>query len=942
MAECHPVAYRFVMEARRRGAKIIHVDPRFTRTSATANLYAPLRSGTDIVFLGGVINYILENEKYFKEYVQHYTNASFLVNPELKLPDDLDGLFSGYDPEKKTYDHNSWEIQREDLGQGEQKGQQPFENESQQSQDGQEASQGQSNAGGQQHERSHSQSQSQQKQTGGGERTGPAKRDMTMQDPNCVFQILKRHFSRYTPEMVERVCGTPKEVFLEVAKTIAANSGRDRTTAFCYAVGWTQHSVGVQMIRTAAILQLLLGNIGRPGGGILALRGHATIQGSTDVPTLYNLLPGYLTMPTEQDKEYTLADFIESNGSPTGWWHNMPKYIVSMLKAWYGEHATKETDFCFNYLPKVGGDYSYNQMFFRMQDSTIKGLFVMGENLGGGGPNARYELESMNYLDWCVVRDPYPVETGDFWRIEGLDPKKSKTEVFLMPASLVAEKEGSFTNTQRMIQWHDKAVDPPGDATSETWFLYYLGRRLMELYKDSPLERDKPMQQLQWELPIKDSKTGEPDLHTLAIEISGYTVADHKPVAGFPDLKEDGSTACGCWIYSGMVAPDGTNRAANRKADPAGVELGDPRFTNHSEWGFAWPANRRILYNRASADPDGKPWSERKKLIWWEDEPDGKPSGGEQAKGEHHGDETSPHGGKGRWVGYDVPDFPKEKAPNTPADPKGLGLAAHSGAEPFIMQADGVGRLYVAEGLVDGPLPTHYEPLESIVRNPLYPGQQSNPLDQRDQRQGNMLAPSISDSYPYVVTTYRLTEHHTSGAMSRWVPWLSELQPELFAEIDPLLAQEKGLVTGDWATLTTARGELEMRVLVTERIAPLRVDGNVIHQIGLPYHWSFKGIVTGDTVNNMTALTEEPNVHIHEAKVFTGNLRKGRKGAPVQSEPSSSDGVVVARGGEAGELAREVNLGLVDMMRHENHISADAGQSRAAQEASGQRSGITD
>lgn len=909
MAECHPVAYRFVMEARERGAKVIHVDPRFTRTSATANIYAPIRSGTDIVFLGGIINYIIQNELYFKEYVLNYTNASFLINEDFRGPDQLGGLFSGYDPESKGYDTKTWQVDREG-------GNNPG-----------------TNTGV---EREHADGHSQQNQSGEG--GGPALRDMTLQDPFCVFQILKRHFSRYTPEMVERVCGTPREKFLEVARTIAENSGRDKTTAVVYAVGWTQHSVGPQMIRAGAILQLLMGNIGRPGGGVMALRGHATIQGSTDVPTLYNLLPGYLKTPMERGKEYTVADYIKNNSTPTGWWYNMPKYIVSLLKAWYGPHATKENDWCFQYLPKVGGDYSYNQMFLDMKDGKIKGFFVMGENFGVGGPNARLEMEAMSKLDWCVIRDLYPVEISDFWKYQGTDPKTVSTEVFLMPAAAVAEKEGSYTNTQRMLQWHDKAVDPPGDARSETWFMYHLGRRLQELYKNSTLERDKPIQHLQWELPIKDEHLQEPDLHYVALEVSGYYVDSKRPVEGFAALKDDGSTACGCWIYSGMIAPDGTNRAANRKADPVGLELGDPGFTNHSGWGFAWPANRRILYNRASADPDGNPWSERKKLVWWQSETEGdQPSGGEQSTGAQQGDETTRRSNKGKWVGFDVPDFPVDKAPWTPANPNGKGLDAHSGADPFIMQSDGVGRIYTAEGLTDGPLPTHYEAMESPVRNILYK-QQHNPMDKRLTRPDNPSNPPLDSQYPHVVTTYRLTEHHTSGAMSRWVPWLSELQPELFAEIDPELAAKEGLENGDWATISTSRGELEMRVLVTERITPLNIDGRKIHQIGLPYHWGSKGIVTGDTVNNMVALTSEPNVLIHEAKSFTGNLRKGRRSVAPPSEPVSSDEVVVPRGGEAGQLNQEVRLGVVDVMRHENVINAadSSGQSPAAYEAAGQ------
>jgi formate dehydrogenase major subunit len=910
MAECHPVAYRFVMEAKERGAKIIHVDPRFTRTSATANIYAPTRAGTDIVFLGGIINYILQNELYFKEYVLNYTNASFLVNEDYKGPDQLGGLFSGYEDQDRQYDRQTWQY---DVS-GQQTG-------------------GSEQASIDRNRTEEAESHSQQAQSG--QRIGPPLRDDSLQDPQSVFQILKKHFSRYTPELVEQVCGTPRQIFLEVAQTVAENSGRDKTTALCYAVGFTQHSTGVQMIRAAAILQLLLGNIGRPGGGVMALRGHATIQGSTDVPTLYNLLPGYLQVPSETTENANLIQYIQQNWTPTGWWHNMPKYIVSLLKAWYGPHARPENDFCYDYLPKINGDYSYNQMFYNMMEGRLKGLFVMGENIGVGGINARYQMEALQKLDWCVVRDLYPVETADFWKYEDADPAKIGTEVFLMPAAIVAEKEGSFTNTQRLLQWHDKAVDPPGDARSETWFMYHLGRRLQALYHGSSLDRDKPILHLQWELPIKDEQFQEPDLYHVALEISGYRVEDRQPVAGFADLQDDGSTACGCWIYSGLIAPDGTNRAAHRQADPPGVNYGDPNFTNHSQWGFAWPANRRILYNRASADPEGKPWSERKKLVWWQaNDQVGSPGEAEQTAGEQTGDATTP-GHQGKWVGNDVPDFPLNKSPFTPDDPHGLGMAAHSGRAPFIMMADGVGQLFVPNGLADGPLPTHYEALESPTQNPVY-RQQNNPVEIVKNRPGNRLNPSLSPDFPHVVTTYRLTEHHTSGAMSRWVPWLAELQPEQFAEISPALAAEEGLQNGDWATMTTTRGEVELRVLVSSRMTPLLIDGKKLHQIGLPYHFGFKGVVTGDTPNNLIAMTEEPNVQIHEAKSFTARLRKGRRTSPPPpTEPVSSDRMVVDRGGEAGQLNREVKLGVVDVTRHENTAQA-GGTSHSATEASGQ------
>ena len=844
MAECHPVAYRFVMNAREKGATIIHVDPRFTRTSATANIFAPIRAGSDIAFLGGMINYVIQNERYFHDYVVNYTNAAQIINPEYIDAENLEGIFSGYDETKDppAYDKASWNY----VGQG----QTPHT-----------------------HERAYT-------ARAPLDLKGELERDLTLQHPNCVFQILKRHFARYTPEMVERVCGTPKETFLQLAEKFASASGRDKTAAICYAVGWTHHTTGVQMIRAASILQSLLGNMGRPGGGIMALRGHSTIQGSTDVPTLYNMLPGYIPMPTDDPAPHTMKEWVEQSFTPTGWWANAPKYMISMMKAFWGEHATAENDFAYNYMPKVGGDYSYMPMFMAAKDGKIKGMFVMGENFAVGGQNSSLEVQALQRLEWCVIRDPFPIETADFWTFEGADPTTIATEVFLMPASLVAEKDGTFTNTQRLIQWHDKAVDPPGDATSEMWFLYQLGKRLKELYKDSSLERDKPIQHVTWDYPTDDK--GEPKVEAVVKEISGYTVADRKPVNGFGDLKDDGSTACGCWIYSGTIAADGTNRAANRKADPPGVN------TNHSGWAFAWPANRRILYNRASADPQGNPWSEDKKLVWWDE-------------------------AQSKWTGFDVPDFPVGKAPTTPANPDARGMDYHSGADPFILQPDGRAWLFAPVIVEDGPLPTHYEPVESPVRNSLY-AQQDDPVAHKYERPDNAYNAALDPAYPYVATTYRVTEQHTSGAMSRWVPWLSELQPELFFEIDPELAGEKGVQNGDWVVVWSALGEIEGRAMVTNRMAPLVVDGARLHQIGLPYHWGSKGIVTGDVVNSIIPFVSDPTVHIHEAKAFTVNMRKGRKARHAASDPSSSNGVVVSRGGEAGDLADKAHLGVTDVM----------------------------
>jgi formate dehydrogenase major subunit len=850
MAENHPIAFRFVLEARERGAKIIHADPRFTRTSAHADIFAPIRPGSDIVFLGGLINYAIQSERYFKEYVLRYTNAATLINDAFKDTEDLDGVFSGYDEQSHEYDPDSWSYKDEEPPRGAKR---------------KRARTGETFA-----------------ENASRSTMSLPPRDETLQDPRCVFQILKRHFARYTPELVEQVCGTPKEVFSQVAETICANSGRDRTTSFCYAVGWTQHTVGVQLIRTCAILQLLLGNIGRPGGGILALRGHAAIQGSTDTPTLYNLLPGYIPMPSEDEPH--LQDNLEEYTAIAGWWNNYPKYMISLLKAWYGDAATGANEWGYQWLPKLHEqtDYSYYPIMWKMNDGAMKGLFVFGENFAVGGPGSISERAGMRKLKWCVVRDPFLVETAQFWQMDGVDPATVDTEVIYMPAAWAAEKDGSLTNTQRLLQWHDKAVDGPGDALSETWFLYHLGTRLKHLYAGSTLERDEPILRMTWDYPI-EGKLQEPIVMDVLKEMNGYTVADKRNVAGFAQLKDDGTTACGNWIYSGVVPAEGRNLAASRGRDTEG------EYTNHRGWAFAWPANRRILYNRASADPEGRPWSERKRLIWWD---------------------ASANGGKGEWTGYDVPDFVKDKAPTSGINEKGEGMELLSGSDPFIMHADGRGWLYVPHGLKDGPLPAHYEPFESPVENALYPKYKSNPAMVVFERPDNPYnnpprSGPPNPEYPYVLTTYRITEHHTSGAMSRWNTWLAELQPELFAEISPGLAAEKGVQNLDWITIRTSRTAIEAKALVTDRMQPMRIQGRLIHVVGLPYHWGPSGLVTGDIANDLVGVAIDPNVRIHEGKAFTCAIEKGRHGTDSAHGDNDRFRAEVELGGAVGRVHSE-------------------------------------
>jgi len=789
MAECHPVAFQWVTEAKRRGATVIHVDPRFTRTSALASKYVPVRAGSDIVFLGALVNHVLSGGHEFRDYVTAYTNAADMLPDEFTDTEDGGGVFSGYDPHTRTYDNSSWQPTGE--------------------------------------------------------------RDLTLTHPRCVFQVLKRHFARYTPDLVERACGIEPRDFAAIADAVVANSGRERTTAWVYAVGWTQHTTGVQHIRTAAILQLLLGNMGRPGGGILALRGHASIQGSTDIPTLFHLLPGYLPMPAADDAD--LNGYL-TRLPDTGFWGNKRAYMVSLLKAWFGDAATTGNDFCFDRLPRITGEHGTYRTVLDMIDGKVKGYFLMGQNPAVGSAGARLQRLAMANLDGLVVRDLTLIESATFWR-DGpeiatgeLATEQIATEVFFLPAASHVEKDGTFTNTQRMLQWHHKALDPPGDARSELWFMYHLGKKIRARLAGSGITEDAVLD-LTWDYP-EVGEHADPDASAVLREING-TGPDGRALDGFAQLAADGSTACGCWIYSGCYG-GGENQTARR------VPWQQQSWVA-PQWGWAWPANRRILYNRASADPAGKPWSEKKAYVWWDAE-------------------------AGSWTGHDVPDFERSKPPGFSPEPGASGPMALGGSDPFIMMHDGKGALFVPSGLVDGPLPAHYEPAESPVGNAVYK-QGASPVSElypEHKMTRDQLAPGPSEPaglvYPYVLTTYRLTEHHTAGGMSRTLSRLAELQPEMFCEVSPALAAARGLENGGWATIVSARAAIEARVLVTRRIRPLRLPGEgVIHQVGLPYHWGGNGLVTGDSANDLLPFALDPNVFIQESKVATCDIRPGRR-----------------------------------------------------------------
>lgn len=821
MAENHPIAFRFVTQAQENGAKLVHVDPRFTRTSALANIHAPIRTGTDIAFLGGMIRYLLENDLWFREYALAYTNIATIIEDDFEDAE-VDGLFSGWQEHKRSYDFASWQYRGEAVP---------------------------SPVGA--HSVSPNESFAEGTQRMADE---PTPRDETLQHPNCVYQILRRHYARYTPEMVEQVTGCPRETFLKVADALAQNSGRERTSAFCYAVAWTHHTTGVQMIRAAGIIQALLGNAGRPGAGILALRGHCSIQGSTDIPTLYDQLPTYLSQPSAYRRHGSFDDYVSNEQTPTGWWHNFPKYAVSLLKAWYGDHAAADNDWGYDRLPKVVGDHSQLPMTLAMRQGLLRGLMVLGQNALIGGSNSKLIEHGLANLDWMVVRDTAEVETSNFWQSgqrikdDEVAPADIDTEVFLMPASLASEKAGSFTNAHRLVQWHDKVVDGPGDNRSELWFVYQLGRRLKELYADSDSARDEPLQCLTWDYPVVDDR-GEPSADAALKEMNGYSVSDGRQLESFQKLADDGSTACGAWLYCGIYPEEGHNRARSRVPD----EPDGPG--SHLGWAFSWPANRRNMYNRASADPQGDAWSQRKRLVEWSSE-------------------------EGRWQSSDVVDFASGKAPDYEPDwdTNPGGMDAIEGEAPFIMIADGRASLFAPTGLKDGPLPTHYEPVESPVRNLVYTRQYS-PVAKKWLRTDNSYHQPEDRRFPYVLTTYRLTEHHCGGTPTRGVPLTAELQPEGFVEIAPELAGELGIANLDWVVLSTQRGEVEARVLVTERLRPLRINGRTTHHVGMPWHYGWIGYATGATANVLTAIVGEPNTSIHENKSLTCDIRKGRRKA---------------------------------------------------------------
>ena len=790
-AENHPISFKWVTEAMKRGGKLISVDPRFTRTSSKADFYTALRSGTDIAFLGGMIKYILDNDKYFKEYVAEYTNAAFIVADDY---DFNDGLFSGFDAEKRKYDKSKWGFVKD--------------------------------------------------------ANGVSKRDRTLQDPRSVFQLIKKHYSRYDLDTVSAITGTPKEDLAKVYEMYSATGLQGKAGTIMYAMGWTQHTVGVQNIRTMAIIQLLLGNMGVAGGGVNALRGESNVQGSTDHCILFHIWPGYLKTPKASqpslaayNKKYTpkTNDPLSAN-----WWGNYPKYSVSLLKSFFGDKGTKANDFGYNWLPKLedGKSYSWLDLFDAMYRGEFTGFFAWGQNPAGSGANANKTRDGLAKLDWMVNVNMFDNETGSFWKGPGMDPKKIKTEVFFLPCANSMEKEGSITNSGRWMQWRYKAANPPAQAWPDGQILMKLGKTLKYLYKkDKNAVLPEPIVNLKWDY----STHGEFDPHKMAKEINGYFLKDITVkgkkfkkgdlVPSFAYLQADGSTSSGNWLYSNSYTGKG-NMSARRKREKSGIGL-------NLGWAWCWPVNRRIIYNRASVDKYGKPWDKEHPVIAWD--PNAK-------------------GGKGGWAG-DVPDGgwpPMLKADGTP-NPKTK--------YPFIMKPEGHAHVF-GPGRADGPFSEHYEPIECPVeKNPLS-GQLVNPVAAIYSTDMDIYK-SFDPKYPFVSTTYRVCEHWQTGVMTRWQPWLLETEPQLFVEMSKELGKLKGINNGDKVIVESARGKVEAVAVVTIRLRPFKIAGNTVHQVGLPWHYGWVYPKNGgDSANLLTPSAGDPNTRIPETKAFMVNIRK--------------------------------------------------------------------
>jgi formate dehydrogenase major subunit len=849
-AENHPCGFKWAIEAKvRRNAKTIVVDPRLTRTAATADLYLQIRAGADIAFLGGLIHYAVENNRIAKDYLVNYTNAAFVIKEGFKLPDD--GLFSGFDPAKQTYDKSTWNYEEGGDLTGKPIPVAGIGNAAQPAH----VAHASDTGGGQGH-----QAASPMGAKAGGGSPVPAALppkiafDLSLQHPRCVFQLLKKQYERYTPEMVERITGIPKDQFLKAAElftSVRKDGDMKKVATIIYAVGWTQHSFGTQIIRTAAMLQLLMGNVGRSGGGVNALRGHSNIQGATDMAGIFDILPGYLKMPNPADTDFAtyLKRITPGPAKPDPWdsfnyWSNTPKFAVSFLKAMYGPAATKDNDWAFNYLPKIDRNYSWVNIWNDMYEGNVKGIFAFGMNGVMIGPDSNKNIEALKKADWLVVCEIYPDETSEFWRAPGITPeemKKINTTVYRLPGAGFAEKDGTFVNSARWLQWKNVAVPPPGMAKLDQEILATIFLKVRDLYKKEGGKFPDPV--LNAWFPYTDPYN--PSLAEVAKEINGKALADitdpktnqtikaGQQLPGFAWLKDDGTTLSGNWLYCGSWTEAGAMIQRRGTEDPSGLGI-------YPNWAWSWPANRRVLYNRASCDIDGKPWDPQRRQVWWDE-------------------------GKQSWVGNDVPDF---KADSAPKD--------HMG--PFIMNPEGVGRLFVPLGaMADGPFPEYYEPIESPVANPLHPNQSNNPVVKRYKTDLDKYA-TPGQEYNVVCTTYRLTEHYHYWTKNN--PMNVQLVPEPFVEIPAELADRMGIRGGDKVKVSSIRSHYIAKAMVTRRIRPMKIDGKETFQIGIPIHWGFRGIAedegkTSKTLaNQLTPTVIDPNAFTPEFKGFLVKVEK--------------------------------------------------------------------
>ena len=784
-AENHPCGFKWPIEAKRqRNARMIVVDPRFTRTAAVADQFVQIRAGSDIAFLGGLVRYAIENDRIARDYLVNYTNAAFLVKDGFKLPED--GLFSGFDAAAGSYDRSTWAY---DEG-----------------------------------------------------KPGEAANDLTLQHPRSVFQLLRRHYSRYTPEMVERITGIPQAEFLKAADTftsIRKDGDMKKVGTIIYAVGWTQHSSGTQTIRTAAMLQLLLGNVGRAGGGVNALRGHSNIQGATDMAGIFDILPGYLKTPAATDADFkTYLDRITPKGAkPAQWasmnyWQNTPKFAVSLLKALYGDAARKENDWAFHYLPKIEKKHSWTEIWDDMYAGKVKGIFAFGMNGVAIGPNSQKNIDALKRADWLVVCEIYPDETSEFWKSPGItadEMKKIPTTVYRLPGAGFAEKDGTFVNSARWLQWKNVAIPPPGEARLDQEILARIFLGVRELYRKDGGKFPDPVLNATWNY----TNPANPSLAEVAREINGRDLTTGQQLPGFGLLKDDGTTACGNWIYCGSWTEAGPMMQRRGTDDPSGLGV-------YPNWAWSWPANRRVLYNRASCDPDGKPWDPGRRQIWWNE-------------------------GQQKWLGVDVPDFKVDSPPKE-----------HMG--PFIMNPEGIGRIFApAAAFADGPFPEHYEPTESPIDNPLHPRQSKNPVAKRFKSSEDKLG-SPAEGYNIICTTFRLTEHYHYWTKNNQMN--VQLVPEPFVEMPAELADELGLRGGERVKVTSARGHYIAKAMVTRRIKAMKIDGKKTYQIGIPIHWGYRGIAEDEgktariPVNVLSPAVIDPNAFTPEFKGFLVKVEK--------------------------------------------------------------------